>query len=129
MNSVANNFKNRLIEFTIQIVKITKVIPTNTENLIFSKQIIRSASSIGANYQEAQVSQSKKEFIAKTNISLKESNETKYWLEVIEKSNKINLNKYLQENTEIIKILTSIIKKANVKWNLYHVPFTIKHNH
>lgn len=106
------NLNNRFIEFTLNVIKTNKKLKQDTENIIFFKQIIRSSSSIGANYKESQVSQSKKDFITKAYISLKEANETYYWLELIQKYNSIDLKYLLNECEEIIKILYSIIKTS-----------------
>lgn len=113
MNQRSVDFKNRLIKNVLSIIETFQKLNKNESNRIFFNQIIRSSSSVGANYQESQVSQSKKEFIAKLNISLKEANETLYWLELIEAVNKINLLGIKTETLEIIKILTSIIKTTN----------------
>lgn len=113
MNQKSIDFKNRLIRNTLSLVEIFQKLTKNEINQIFLKQIIRSSSSIGANYQESQVSQSKKDFTAKLNISLKEANKTLYWLELLEAANKLNLTDVKNESLEIIKILTSIIKTTN----------------
>lgn len=113
MNQKSIDFKNRLIRNTLSLIEIFQKLTKNEVNHIFLKQIIRSSSSIGANYQESQVSQSKKDFAAKLNISLKEANETLYWLELIEAANKLNLTDVKNESLEIIKILTSIVKTTN----------------
>ncbi|MBI3282776.1 four helix bundle protein [Candidatus Curtissbacteria bacterium] len=117
MTEKSEKFKNRLVQLTVNIINQLKKLNKTSENLIFLKQIIRSSSSVGANYQESQHAHSKKEFIQKLNISLKESSETIYWLELIEAVNKINLNTIKSEAIEIRKILTSIIKttKLNLK--------------
>lgn len=81
--------KNRLIQFTIDVLGLIKKLPKSIENKVFSKQIIRSASSIGANYSEAMFAHSRIEFIHCMNISRKEASETTYWLEVI-KTVKLN---------------------------------------
>jgi four helix bundle protein len=113
VNQKSIDFKNRLIKNSVSIIDSFKKLNRSEANQIFLRQIIRSSSSVGANYQEAQVSQSKREFIAKLNISLKEANETLYWLELIEATNKTDLSNNKSENLEIIKILTSIIKSTN----------------
>ena len=110
MNQRSEEFKNRVIGLTLSIIKLFKKLPRNLENQVFAKQIIRSSSSIGANYQEAQVAYSHKEFIQKLNIALKEANETVYWIELIEKSNDIKINTIKNESVEITKILMSITK-------------------
>lgn len=78
-----------------------------------SKQLLRSGTSIGANLKEAGQAISKKEFIAKAQISLKEAAETEYWLELLIKSKYLE-EKYspLSEVKSIIRILTTIIKKT-----------------
>lgn len=117
MTERSEKFKNRLLQQTVNIINQLKKLNRTTENLIFLKQIIRSSSSVGANYQEAQSSHSRKEFAQKLDISLKESSETIYWLELIEAVNKIKLDDIRNEAIEIRKILTSIIKttKLNLK--------------
>lgn len=107
--------RNRLIEFTINILNLTKKLPTSTENQIFSKQIIRSSSSIGANYSEAMFGHTKEEFLHCLNISRKESSETIYWLEVLKKSNPKYakmIDPHIIEATSILKIFISSIKTA-----------------
>lgn len=113
----SEQFNKRLINFVVMIINSYKKLPKNLENDIFFKQIIRSSSSIGANYQEAQSSLTKKEFIQKLSISLKESYETCYWLELTVEVNKYNLDKIINEAVEIKKIISSIIltSKKNLK--------------
>lgn len=112
--------KNRLIQFTIDVLELTKTLPKSVENEIFSKQIIRSASSIGANYSEAMFAHSRIEFIHCLNISRKESSETIYWLEVIKKANSayfIKIDILIEEATSLLKIFVSSIKTAKSKIN------------
>lgn len=111
MNQRSEEFKSRTISLTLNIIKLFKKLSRNLENQIFAKQIIRSSSSIGANYQEAQVAHSHKEFIQKLNIALKEANETTYWIELIEKANNINIESIKNESIELTKILMSITKR------------------
>ena len=82
---------------------------------ILSKQFMRSATSIGANIKEADNSMTKKEFISKLNISLKEANETEYWLELLFETNYIDekqFNSFHKDCIELIKLLTVIIKTS-----------------
>ena len=81
---------------------------------VLSKQFLRSGTSIGANCSEAVYAQSRNDFIHKYSISLKEANETRYWINLMIKSQIVNKSKFtpmLQELEEIIKILTASIKK------------------
>ncbi|BAY79170.1 hypothetical protein NIES25_56530 (plasmid) [Nostoc linckia NIES-25] len=79
---------------------------------MLSKQLLRSATSIGANVEEASGGQSKKDFLAKMYIAYKEARETKYWLRLLQKSNLVNidLTNELMYADEIIRILSSIVK-------------------
>lgn len=116
MNKQTEAFKQRLITLVIDIIKLQKKLPKSLENSIFFKQIIRSSSSIGANYQEAQFAHTRKDFAQKLSISLKETNETIYWLELIHKANNCLLDILIGETNEIKMILTKITK--SIKFNL-----------
>lgn len=105
---------DKSFEFSLKIIDLYKDLTINKKEYVLSKQILRSGTSVCANAREAVVSQSRKEFISKLNISLKEAHETEYWLELL------IYGKYLEENTpllsdidSIIRILTSIIKSSN----------------
>ena len=85
------------------------------KEFVLSKQVLRSGTSIGANIREAQYAQSRKDFISKCSIALKEANETEYWLLLLKESEIADpepTNILLQQNIEIIKLLTSIVKKS-----------------
>lgn len=86
---------------------------TLKKEYILSKQLLRSGTSIGANIREANNAQSKADFIHKLSISLKESDETDYWLELLNDSNYISLldfKKLSNQNTDLNRMLTSSIK-------------------
>lgn len=84
----------------------------NEKHYELSGQLIRSGTSIGANIREAQRAESKKDFKHKLRISLKEADETKYWLELIN-SEIVDVDKGLFElNEELIKLLVTIIKNT-----------------
>jgi len=77
-----------------------------------SKQLLRAATSIGANAVEADSAQSHKDFIAKMSISFKEANETRYWIKLLLKSKFIIDKSLLFDCEEIIKIITAILNTA-----------------
>ncbi len=85
------------------------------------RQLLRSATSIGANVNEASAGQTKRDFIMKMAIASKEARETIYWLKLLNQSSwyAVDLKDYLIESEEIIKILTSIVKTSqeNLKKN------------
>ncbi|MBQ5884387.1 MAG: four helix bundle protein, partial [Clostridia bacterium] len=72
--------------FALRIIKLYKYLDTNHRIGVISKQILKSGTSIGANVKEAIRAQSKPDFYAKLNISLKEASETEYWLELLYES-------------------------------------------
>jgi len=101
--------------FAIRIIKLYKYLCEKNE-FVLSKQVLRSGTSIGANVREATVSQSKKEFVAKMNIALKEAHETDYWLELLYETQFIAQTEFTSlqiDCAELIKLLTSIIKTSN----------------
>ena len=110
-NVVADKSKR----FAIRIIKFYKYLCDEKKEFVLSKQILRSGTSIGANIRESKNAQSKADFISKMNIALKEADETAYWMEllweseIIEKSQVIDL---YELNTELIKLLTAIIKSS-----------------
>jgi four helix bundle protein len=80
-----------------------------------SSQATRSAGSIGANLEEADAAESKLDFIHKCNISLKEARETRYWLRILDRAATTEQNRIaslIRESTELIAILTTIIRKS-----------------
>ena len=79
-----------------------------------SKQLLRCGTSIGANTRESKNAQSRTDFMSKLNIALKEADETEYWLDLLHETQYLDDKVYKSLNddcSEIIKLLTSIIKK------------------
>ena len=115
-----NVIKDKSFAFAIRIVKLYNYLTNEKKEYVLSKQILRSGTSIGANIREAVVGQTTPMFIAKLNIALCEANETEYWIDVL------NATEYLANNeiqtlkeecVELIKLLTSIIKKTRENLN------------
>lgn len=103
--------------FAVRIVKFYKYLCDEKKEYVLSKQILRSGTSIGANIRESKNAQSKADFISKMSITLKEADETAYWLELLVESEIIKNEQIADlyaENTEVIKILTSIVKSSKV---------------
>ena len=83
-----------------------------------SNQLLRSGTSIGANVREGLYAQSRKDFISKLNIALKEAGETDYWLEIIYSAEYFTVEEYKSlkaDNDELLKLLTAIIKSTKSK--------------
>lgn len=123
-----NLLKDKSFSFAIRLVKLCKYLNEEKKELILSKQILRSGTSIGAMVSESEHSESKSDFIHKLAIAQKEANETLYWLKLLYKTDYINQNAYDNINEdamELMKIITASIKTA--KQGINHSPFTINH--
>ena len=77
-------------KFAIEVVNLCRIIKEERKENVLVSQLLRSGTSIGANIHEAQYAQSRKDFISKLEIALKESNETSYWLKLLLKTNRID---------------------------------------
>lgn len=100
-------------EFAVRIINLYKFLAFQKSEYVLSKQILRSGTSIGANVAEAQEAISKRDFLSKISISLKEANETHYWLRLLHRTNYISTEEYnsLEKDCkELLKLLTSSIK-------------------
>ena len=94
-------------------------LPNKKEFDVIRYQLSKSASSIGANYEESQAS-SEKEFVQKLRIALREANESKYWYKIIERLEILkteDLKRLIKESNEISLILGSIVSKMHKKLN------------
>jgi four helix bundle protein len=107
-----NIILEKTFDFSLIIIELYKKLRYDKKEYVMSKQLLRSATSIGANAVEADSAQSHKDFIAKLSISLKEANETNYWLRLLIKSGYIKDKDILNKCNEIIRIITSILVKA-----------------
>ena len=110
-----NPLLDKSLLFAARIVKLNKYLTKEKKETVIAKQIIRSATSIGANANEAIYGQSKADFIAKLQISLKETAETEYWLRLLVLSEYITdkeSNSLLDDCLEIKRILISTLKTA-----------------
>lgn len=113
-----NPLLEQSLNFAVQIVKLQKFLTKEKKESIISKQIIRSATSIGANINEANYASSKPDFICKLHISLKECAETEYWLRLLEKTEYIDkkyANELLLECLSIKKMLVSSLNTIKSK--------------
>ncbi len=101
-------------KFAIRIINSFKYLQSEKKEFILSKQLLRSGTSIGALVKESEFAQSRKDFLNKLYISLKEANETQYWLELLFETNYITKTEFDSlsfDCLELIKLLVSITKK------------------
>ena len=112
-----NIILDKSFDFAIRVVKLYKYLCDEKKEYVLSKQLLRSGTSIGANVNEAQAGQSKADFTAKLAIASKEARESKYWIDLLVKTEYLNINdkhtvSLLNDIEEIIKLLTSIVKSS-----------------
>jgi four helix bundle protein len=101
--------------FALRVIRLSASLPRSKEATVLGKQILRSGTSVGANYREAQRARSKAEFVAKVGDSLKELDETLCWLELILGSELVKprrLQPLVDECNELLAIFTAIHKRA-----------------
>lgn len=113
--SARNDLRGRTKAFALRIVRMFTALPKTTEAQVLGKQVLRSGTSVGANYHEAYRSRSRAEFIAKAGDCLKELEETAYWLELLEEGGIVDaarLKDLRQETDELIAIFVTIVKRA-----------------
>jgi four helix bundle protein len=106
--------------YSNRILKLYQYLTDVKHEFVISKQIVRSGTSIGANIAESRNAQGTKDFISKLNIALKEADETGFWLKKLLHGDYITQIQYesmYQDNDEIVKILTKIIKTMKSKLN------------
>ena len=107
--------KYKSYAFALRIIKVYKFLNSEQREFVLSKQLLRSGTAIGALIREAEHGESKADFIHKMNISLKEANETEYWLMLLHDSSffdEISYKSIIADCQELIKMLISIIKTS-----------------
>jgi four helix bundle protein len=116
MHNKNYDLKVRTKAFALRVIEMYSALPENDPVAqVLGKQVLRSATSVGANYREASRGRSKAEFISKVGDSLKEIEETEYWLELLVDSRCVavtEMRQILRETRELIAIFASIDKKA-----------------
>ncbi len=114
-NSKQYDLEDRTLEFSKRLIRLVRILPKNDINFVLGHQAIRSGTSIGANYREANETETKKDFQFRLRISRKEAKETIYWLNLMIEANpqlQEEIKPILQENMELLKILAAILEKT-----------------
>ncbi|MDQ4122717.1 MAG: four helix bundle protein [Acidobacteriota bacterium] len=113
------DIRDRAFEFAVRVIKFCQFWGKQAEvSKSLSRQLPRSATSIGANFEEAHSAQSRADFISKNPISLKEARETSYWLRLIpatanfDNNVKKGVNELKDESSELMRIIASIVVSA-----------------
>ena len=109
------DLRDRTKEFALRIIRLFSALPKTTEAQVLGKQVLRSATSVGANYREASRGRSKPEFIAKCGDCLREIEESAYWLELLTAARIVpaaKLEPLQRECSELIAIFVTIVKHS-----------------
>lgn len=116
----AKDMEERTLDFGVRVYHLCSSIPRRWENTVITRQLLRSATSVGANYREAVHASSRKQFISILEIAQRECAETEYWIDLTIKCNLMNINRLSslrQECRELRSILTSTIITAKTRRN------------
>jgi four helix bundle protein len=111
---------NKSRVFAIRVIRLYQYLSEVKKEFVLSKQLLRSGTSIGANVHEASNAQSKKDFLSKMNIALKEATESEYWIDLLKETNYLNGQEFqsiISDCGEINKLLTSIVKTSKSNLN------------
>ena len=116
MSERAQDLKIRTKSFALRVIRMYSKLPRgDTVAQVLGKQVLRSGTSVGANYREASRARSKAEFVSKTGDCLKEIEETEYWLELLVDSRcfpAVKMASLLDETRQLIAIFTTINKRS-----------------
>ena len=118
MNDAAKLLREKSFAFALRIVKLVQTLENESRDWVLSRQLLKSGTSIGANVREARFAQSNSDFVSKLSISLKEGEETAYWLELLYAAGRIprvEFNALYQELNWLIGTLVNIVKSCKAK--------------
>ena len=108
-----NIIRDKSFNFAVRVFKLYRFLCDNQKEYVLSKQLLRSGTSIGANIEEALQAQSKRDYLSKMNIALKEAYETLYWIRIFHATELLDdkqRDSIFADCNEIIKLLVSIVK-------------------
>ena len=126
MNPQNEDLRNRTKHFALRIIKLYVSLPKLAVAQTLGKQLLRSGTSVGANYREACRARSNAEFVSKLGDSLKELEETTYWLELLAGSETVRATRLallMDEALQLVAIFTSISKKVRARQKFHPSAF------
>jgi four helix bundle protein len=112
--------REKSMAFAVRIVNLYKFLCVQKKEYVMAKQVLKAGTSIGANISEAEHAISRKDFLAKNYIAFKECAETKFWLELLQRTEYINADEYVslsKDCDEIYRILAAITKTTRERIN------------
>ena len=110
------NIQERTFEFAVRVVKLVDRLPKTTSGMQLGRQLVASGTSVGANMQEADGAETKKDFVHKTGVALKEAKESHFWLRVIDATllqKDSEVKSMVQEARELSLIIGAIKRNAH----------------
>ena len=118
----AEELKGRTKQFGLRVIRLVESLPANKVANNIGNQLLRSGTSVGANYRSACRGRSKPDFVSKAGIAIEEADESLYWMELLIEAcivKEENLKSLMQEANELIAILTTSVKtaRANISKN------------
>lgn len=112
-----NQMKSRTKKFSIDVIDLAEKLPNTISSRIVINQLVKSGTSVGANYRAVCRSRSNNEFISKMQVVLEESDESCYWLEIVEEKGWVDVKDLLKEANELTAIFVSSLKTIKNKSN------------
>ncbi len=112
---MSKELQDRTKKFSLSIINLIDKLEYSISKKVIATQLVRSSTSVAANYRAANRARSDKEFISKLNIVLEESDESCFWLEIIKDKNWLQVENELKEANELTAIFVTILKKMNNK--------------
>ncbi|WP_373521912.1 four helix bundle protein [Aquiflexum sp.] len=112
-----NQLKSRTKKFSIDVIDLAEKLPNTISSRIVINQLVKSGTSVGANYRAVCRSRSNNEFISKMQVVLEESEESCYWLEIVEEKGWVDVRALLKEANELTAIFVSSLKTIKNKSN------------
>ena len=116
MSTPPRNIQERTFEFGVRVIRLVDRLPRTIAGNMIGQQLIRAGTSVGANMQEADAAESKRDFIHKTGIALKEAKESRYWLRLVDATllpKDAEVKALVQEARELSLILGAIRVRAS----------------
>jgi four helix bundle protein len=113
-----NDLKKRTKDFALRVIDLVEALPRSRTSDVIGKQLLRSGTSVGANYRSANRAKSTADFISKMSIVEEEADESAYWMELIVETSIVSekrIEKLLSEANEIVAISVASIKTAKLR--------------
>ena len=130
MNAARQDLRKRTKDYALRIIKLYAALPNDAVAQVLGKQVLRSGTSVGAQYREACRAKSNADFVNKIEGALQELDETGYWLELIAETNLVKaerMNALQEETEELIAMFVTMVKGVKEKTRMLKKKGVIPH--